>query len=167
MDAIGQAIIKAVGELAILRYFPADPVAREGIMRLLERMVSTPEQLRWLVDMMVDQVGEWQGPRELRGVFCTRYQPADGLEADCSSGQFSPGALEAFSARAHNAAQIASGERLRIEGQVDEPGPVSTDPALNAAISGLSKARRFPPLRGLRRDADFVRVEKLLEDLGA
>jgi len=89
-----KAIITAVSELALLRYFPVEASAREALMRLLERMVATPEQLGWLTRTMIDQVGEWQGPKELRGVFCTRFSPADGIKADCSAGEFSPAALE-------------------------------------------------------------------------
>lgn len=79
-----QQIADAVGELGALRYFPSDESARVSIMRLLQRMVATPEQLRWLVETMIDRVGEWKGPLELRGVFCSRWHPADGVEADCA-----------------------------------------------------------------------------------
>lgn len=85
---------EAVGRLACLRYFPTDPNARAEIMRVLDRMVGGIEQLEWLVRTMIDEVGEWQGPRELRGVFCTRYRPADGIEAWCATGKFSAEAME-------------------------------------------------------------------------
>lgn len=78
----------------MLRYFPSDAAARAGIMSLLARMVGTVDELRWLVQAMIDEVGEWQGPMELRGVFCTRYRPRDGKEAWCTQGKFSPEAIE-------------------------------------------------------------------------
>ena len=76
-------IVDAVEALGALEFFPTDPGARKQIMRLLDRMVSDTEQLRWLVRTMVDHVGEWHGPTELRGVFCTRYRPKDGMDAVC------------------------------------------------------------------------------------
>lgn len=77
----------AVAELSILKFFPSDPAARTAIMRLLERMVprGRVDCLEWLISTMVDRVGVWNGPVELRGVFCTRFKPADGVEATCTS----------------------------------------------------------------------------------
>jgi len=89
-----QEFAYAAEELSILRFFPATTGAREAVMELLERMVATRDQLNWLVRTMIDEVGEWQGPRELRGVFCTRYRPADGIEAWCATGKFSAEAME-------------------------------------------------------------------------
>jgi hypothetical protein len=101
------AIKKAVAEFGMLRYFPSDPVVQAGVMALLERMVRTPEQLAWLVRTMIDEVGEWQGTKELRGVFCTRFAPADGVEADCAAGsRFSPEALEGRSAEEHDTSKF-------------------------------------------------------------
>lgn len=105
MKPTKQQIVKAVEEFGMLRYFPADDAARKGVMRLLDRMVGTQEQLAWLVRTMVDQVGEWPGPVELRGVLCAKFQPADGVEANCSAGgvasAFSPDACEGRSFEAH------------------------------------------------------------------
>ena len=91
-------LTEAVKQLGILRYFPNEPGSREAVMELLERMVESPEALRWLVRAMIDEVGEWRGPKELRGVYCTRFNPADGVEAWCSSGPFSAEAMESRAA---------------------------------------------------------------------
>jgi hypothetical protein len=78
-----EEIIKGVGKLGTLRFFPASRDERVAIMEMLERMVTTKAQLDWLVTTMIDKVGEWKGPLELRGVFCTRFDPADGVTACC------------------------------------------------------------------------------------
>ena len=85
----------AVAQMTILRYFPADPIQRAMVMDLLARIVGTREQLSWLVRTLVDRVGEWRGPSELRGIFCNRFKPADGIEADCSIPKFTPADNEA------------------------------------------------------------------------
>ena len=64
--------------------FPASPGAREEILHLLARMCDRADRLNWLVQTMVDQVGTWHGTVELRGVYCTRFRPADGIEAYCT-----------------------------------------------------------------------------------
>lgn len=89
------AIVQAVRRMSILKYFPSDEVARVEIMRLLDRLVSTPEQLDWLVNALIDEVGEWPGPKEVRGIFCTRFPPKDGVETDAEHSKFSPIAMEA------------------------------------------------------------------------
>lgn len=83
-------IEQAISDMSIVKYFPNDADQRAAVGRLMSRFVSfgRVDQLRWLVETMLDRVGEWAGPVELRAVFCTRYQPADGIEADC---KYSPG----------------------------------------------------------------------------
>jgi hypothetical protein len=77
--SLNQANI-AVSRLAALAYYPQEVIARSEIAAMLVRMVSTPEQLEWLVRQFIDHVGEWKGPRELRAVFCTKFKPADRIE---------------------------------------------------------------------------------------
>ncbi len=91
-------VIEAVERLSCLSMFPSADGARTEIMRLIDRMVSTPEQLEWLVRTMVDQVGEWKGPRELRAVLCTRFKPADGIGADSELPGFRAADIEAENA---------------------------------------------------------------------
>ena len=57
-------------------------------------MVEKPEHLAWLTDMMVNHVGEWQGPKELRGLLCSRYKPLDGIEEYTSIAGFAPADCE-------------------------------------------------------------------------
>lgn len=91
-------LTEAVKQFGILRYFPNEPGSREAVMELLERMVESSESLRWLVRTMIDEIGEWKGPMELRGVYCSRFHPMDGVEAWCSSGKFSAEAMESRAA---------------------------------------------------------------------
>lgn len=107
-------IARAVDELSILRYFPPEPAQRAGIMALMERFIppGNSDQLEWLVWTMIDRVGEWHGPVELRGVFCTRYRPADGIEANCMvSPGFTPEEMESRAAPPDKRAQLTPAER--------------------------------------------------------
>lgn len=80
-----QQILDALERLQILAYFPASDGAREELAHMLVAMVDRKDRLDWLVSAMISQVGTWYGPVELRGVYCTRFQPADGIEANCIS----------------------------------------------------------------------------------
>ena len=94
-----QDVQSAIAELSMLRYFPADEATRAAVGSLMVRMVPHREALLWLVRAMVDRVGEWKGPTELRGVLCWRYRPADGISAESACAGFT----------------ATDGERLSIE----------------------------------------------------
>lgn len=110
----------ALSELAMCRYFPSDEGTRAAIGVLLARMCPSKEALDWLVDQFVNHVGEWRGPLELRGMLCTRYKPADGIEASSSVIGYRPEDGEARIFDQH--LQLKGGgwtdetERLQIEG---------------------------------------------------
>lgn len=83
MKPTKQDIFEAVETLEVLSFFPRDSVAaKRVIMQLIESMVDTVEGLDWLVSTMVNRVGKWEGPAELRGIFCAFHKPADGIYAE-------------------------------------------------------------------------------------
>jgi hypothetical protein len=73
----------AVGALAAMKFFPSDAGARASIQEVLRSIADDRERLRWLVNALINTVPEWPGPLEVRALYCTRWTPADGLEA-CS-----------------------------------------------------------------------------------
>ena len=74
-----------------LLVIPFYPIAHHDvILRMLERFVDRPERLRWLVDAAVMNLPQWGGVPALRGLYCTRFKPADGIEADCAIPGFTP-----------------------------------------------------------------------------
>lgn len=116
MEKFGKPEIdKALVELSMLEFFPADPGTRGAIGLLLAKMCPSKEALRWLVSQMVNHVGKWHGPMELRGVLCTRFRPVDGVEADSSLSGYSPADGEMRALEAH--------EQLKISGTVPEDRP--------------------------------------------
>lgn len=111
----------ALSALAMLKYWPSDPATRAEIGGLLARMVPHREALQWLVRVMVDRIGEWPGPAELRALLCTRYRPADGIERDCSIPGYRPQDYEAQAIERHIALKAgaiapASLEIVRLAG---------------------------------------------------
>lgn len=73
---------RACGDLAMLRYWPAQ--AEAAVMHLLLQICPDRAALAWLVAELVNHVGEWPGPAEVRGLLCTRYDAADGIDAYCN-----------------------------------------------------------------------------------
>jgi hypothetical protein len=88
-------IVQMVENLSAMKFFPATDSAKRVIMELIERMVGTEKQLAWLEGELINRVGEWPGPAELRALFCTRYRPADGIAGkDCAIPGYTPGDYE-------------------------------------------------------------------------
>jgi len=91
-----EQIEAAVESFGALLYFPADAGARLVIMRLLAAICGHVEGLQWLVATMLNRVGEWKGPAQLRALYATRYKPLDGIEGEaCQLAGFTPADSEA------------------------------------------------------------------------
>lgn len=101
MPPTEQDLQNAVEVLGALRFFPSDSGSRIGIKHVLRSMVGEEKQLDWLINTMLNQVGEWRGTVDLRGIYCTRFKPAEGLEATTSTAGFSQDDLEAESSTKH------------------------------------------------------------------
>jgi hypothetical protein len=80
-----------VGELTCLTFFPEDEAGRLAVLKLVGRMAANPDQVRWLVDRMLNLFDEWPGPRTLRSVFCQKYKPCDGVDITGSCEQYPAG----------------------------------------------------------------------------
>lgn len=158
-------IVKAVASFGCLQFFPSDAAAREEIMRLLERMVWDPQQLDWLVRVMIDRVGKWHGTVELRGVFCSRFAPKDGIEANCAeTPYFCPAEMEMRAICEHNEAKLpelsAGARELRM---IAAPEESTLHPLAQAIIAPLMESTKFPtkPL-SLAEQKRAQEVDKML-----
>lgn len=102
---LSRLIAKRTHDLAAIPFFPAE--ASAAIMDAIAKFVDKPERLNWLVDTAVQTMRKWDGVAELRGLYCTRFKPADGIEAPClTTPGYTPEDCEtahAFSSRAYTA----------------------------------------------------------------
>jgi hypothetical protein len=80
-------------KLRMLQYFPGD--AATAILLYLRDMVPHKEALDFLVSTLINRVGYWPGPKECRGIVCSRYDAADGIDAYCSLPGFTAEEAEA------------------------------------------------------------------------
>jgi hypothetical protein len=77
--------LEQLSALTLLKFFPSDPDARLELAKLVSRMASTEDQVEWLVARTVALCNEWPGPVGLRQILCSKFKPADGIEAGCTS----------------------------------------------------------------------------------
>ncbi len=84
-----QDLMQAAAELATIPFFPAE--AQLVVMQQLARMCPHKQALRFVVDTAVARCKRWPGISELRGLLCSRYNAADGIdEPSCSIRGFTP-----------------------------------------------------------------------------
>lgn len=134
MKPTSKQIEGAVAELGAIPFFPSDAVAQLVVARHMAKFVGGVAELRWLVDAAVNAMPEWKGIPELRGLYCTRHKPADGIEANCSLAGYTADDCEMADAYAINAPQRAD-TRL-LAGDVAEV--LAVEPAaLQAALKAL------------------------------
>jgi hypothetical protein len=88
LNALEVAAMNAVAEFGMLRFFPTEEPVKSKIVKLLMRLASRPDQIEWLVEIVTANYNDWPGPEVLRGIFCTRFAPADGRESDLTEGPY-------------------------------------------------------------------------------
>jgi len=77
-----QAILQAMIALANIPFAPQDPAQQDALMEAIADFADRPDALAWTVNVAVAKWTKWLGPAELRGIYCSRFHPADGIEAD-------------------------------------------------------------------------------------
>lgn len=105
----------AVDNLALCKesFWAAEAGGRASVMLLLAKLCNTKRELNWLVEEVVNKIGTWPGPKELRGIFCTKFDPADGIDAWCSLPGYRPSDGEQRALEAH--------EQIKAGGYLSEP----------------------------------------------
>lgn len=126
----GKQLQGAVEELAAIPFFPTGESARVAIATQIGKFVAEAHQLRWLVDAAINVMRKWDGIPELRGLYCTRFKPLDGVEGFCSLPGYRPEDCEA----------LASSKR--DYGAFLE-SPVKRDAELEAAITALTVTKKI------------------------
>ena len=81
-------------------FFPTEEMGIEVVQRSIEGFVSTGEQLEWLTRIACNTMRRFSLP-ELRGLFCSRFAPADGVWASAETPGFTPDEAMAASERAY------------------------------------------------------------------
>lgn len=131
-------VARIAGELTALRFFPGDSEGRLGIMKLIGRMATNEEQVRWLVRRTMDLFDEWPGPRTLRLIFCKRFKPADGIDI-CGTCEHYPDGIPSEKRLEAPILALPSGVKA------------SADPKMESAVRKLAQAKSMPrPLSRLK-----------------
>jgi hypothetical protein len=107
-----QDLEDAVNDLSMMPYFPTE--SRAAVMSFLLRICPHRTALQWLVSEAVNRVPKWPGPAELRGLLCTRYDAADGVDGYCSLPGYSAAEMEAKAIERHEQLKAGGWEAERL-----------------------------------------------------
>ncbi len=119
-----EATNSAISELGALKFFPRDVRARLTLVRLVQDMAFSDDQTKWLIRRALQLYDSWEGPKELRALYCSRWRPRDGVEAQSSvyPEGFPP-------------------ERKPEPKILINPHGISADPELERAVRELARAK--------------------------
>jgi hypothetical protein len=157
-------VADTLGRLAVMRYFPSDPGARDAIVSIVGDMAQTEEQVEWLVTRMLAIYSEWPGHMEMRACFCSRFKPADGIEAlSCVYGDESGFPPDPTVERL----KLAGASQRLIAGQT-EASDAKVDPEFPTSVFDLLKRakKEIPPQFGAEPGSaeEIERIKRLQEE---
>ena len=99
MKPTPEQIMNSVQSMAsMIPFFPKDDLGQKIITASLAKFVNTQEELEWLTVSACEVLRDWErggGLPELRGIFCTRFKPADGQYTHTTTPCFQAENLEA------------------------------------------------------------------------
>lgn len=133
----------AINRLKLLKFFPTDPGAHAALFELLAKICPHREALEWLVTTLQDHVPEWPGAQSIRGLLCTKYDAADGVDEYCNIPGFRPQDCEARYYEQHE--QVKTQER--IGGHIGE---------WHGQLSSAAEAKKLPPGRAAQKQREGV-----------
>lgn len=146
-----------VGELTVMRFFPADETGRLALVKLIGRMTdSDPEerknQTRWLVKRMLELYNDWPGPIELRAVFCSRFKPKDGVNAYS----------KVFPAGLPQTRRDLPGLDAPALKALPPGAVASADETLDAAVKVIAEAKQMSSARNVPANRFAKELERIL-----
>lgn len=91
----------AVERMSLMEFFPHD--SKGALKAELAAMCPSAEALRWLTTALISGASKWPGIAEVRGLLCSRFDAADGIDrARCSIPGHTAGEAEARFLAGHN-----------------------------------------------------------------
>ena len=142
-----------------LKYFPSDTEARFGIAAALAKMVATESQLRWLVEVAPTLYTDWPGVKEIRGLLCMKFKPADGIEV---ATEVYPDGLTVEELNPGSPKRIAAPAVRQIPGATE---PASDDPEIAGSVAACERrepALRPPPAKWTRLLPDETELQGVM-----
>lgn len=92
-------VVKNVDVMShIIPFFPSNELSKLLLAQIIHKFVNTADELSWLVVTACNNMRDWDrsgGVVELRGIFCTKFSPADGIQTHSTSAGFSSEDCEA------------------------------------------------------------------------
>lgn len=140
-----------IGELSLMKYFPSEPAARTALVRIVCEMAPDEAHIRWLVNRALKLYAEWPGIMELRACYCSKFKPADGIEA------YSQVYSEGIPTEKEQQGLIAAPEMRALPAGA----PVSADAQMNAAVKELAAKKKMPSAKGVRWDETAKKLEQM------
>jgi hypothetical protein len=150
--------IKAVRRAcAVIPMMPQDEVFVAELTEELQLLANNEQELTWLVNTARRVMTKWQSIAEFRGLFCTRFTPADGFANTCTMPGFTTEDLEnAFRAR-----EAAENDRRLLSYTAEVRGLVNGEalPFELPALSRMPGGQRIGRTETIRANLPVLEAE--------
>jgi hypothetical protein len=142
-----QQATRDMARLSVLKFFPSDQTARAEIVLMACKMANTNADIVWLVNRCLELWNEWEGPREMRAVFCSKFRPADGVEAYSQLPRFNDGIPSEKSAEP---LQLGGATVRQIAGPRDTAEDLTAAVSIRPVIAALAAAKAMERTKPVR-----------------
>jgi hypothetical protein len=133
-----------------MTFFPSDPDARIGIADEIAAMADDIDEVRWLVREAPKEFNEWPGILPIRALFCTQFDPRDGVQAICASVDRTTERLKEEREQEERL-EIAGSQPRQLTGEVE---PATADHEMAALVERISQSK--PQRLEAHPDVDVV-----------
>jgi len=103
-----------IAELGMLPFFPTEQNARTGVIGIVCSMADDNHQVDWIIRRCLQLWSKWEGPSELRAVFCSKFKPKDGIDVFSQLPQFLDGIPSEAEATLQGPAGYLGGQSSRL-----------------------------------------------------
>jgi hypothetical protein len=101
----------AVDDLSTIPFFPNE--SRAAVQTFLAKICPHREAVAWLAAEATNRVRTWPGLAEIRGLLCTKFDAADGIDGYCT--------LPGYTAAEMEAKHLEHHEQFKVGGWEAEP----------------------------------------------
>jgi hypothetical protein len=131
-----EAAMICVEMMTGIGFFPPEAGARGDLADEIASMCETVDQAKWLAKRMNRLYRKWPGTADMRMVFCSRYQPLDGIQPIGISEVYPEGVP---SERENSPLSLpVAARQLRAA-----PADLTASPSIQSSVAALAQAKNL------------------------
>jgi hypothetical protein len=137
---------------SLIPFFPTEPQATAAIALVLLEMSNNLEEMQWLVKTACQVFKKWGSLAELRSLYCSRFEPADGIRVPCEI----PGYRVEDCEQDYHARVATETERTLTEARKAIAGAKLLPASEEEILGGLAALKKLPGVETKTHTCEMV-----------